>query len=198
MLKTLREAIFRIRFIFHYITYYYIKNEFIKDDLESFNKGLFSNKHHHSLAFILWKYPEFRNLFYYRYKKHKILVSFLSVIARPDNTFRIGADYLGKSPMFYHSFATILSCKHIGDNFIVRNGTTIGNKNFDKALRPTIGDNVDIGANSIIIGDIKIGNNVIIGAGSVVVKNIPSNCIIAGNPAKIIKYIQDETTLRNE
>ena len=187
MLKTLREAIFRIRFIFHYITYYYIKNEFIKDDLESFNKGLFSNKHHHSLAFILWKYPEFRNLFYYRYKKHKILVSFLSVIARPDNTFRIVADYLGKSPIFYHSFATILNAKSIGDNCIIRNGTTIGNKSDDNNERPCIGNNVNIGANAVIIGKIRVGDNVIIGAGSIIVKDVPNNCIVAGNPAKIIK-----------
>lgn len=89
--------------------------------------------------------------------------------------------------MFYHSFSTILSCKSIGDNFIVRNNTTIGNKNNDKNLRPVIGNNVQVGVNSVIIGSIKIGNNVIIGAGSIVVKDVPDNCIVAGNPAKKIK-----------
>ena len=52
-------------------------------------------------------------------------------------------------------------------------------------LVPTIGDNVSIGANATIIGDITICNNVIIGAGSVVVKDVPDNCIVSGNPAKI-------------
>ena len=167
-----------------------LKNKYTAKDLESFNKGLFGDKNAHSLAFILAKYLEFRNLFYYRYKNHKILIDFLETIAKPDKTFRIGADYLGMSPMFYHSFATILSCRHVGDNFIVRNNTVIGNKNFDKKQRPYIGNNVDVGVNSVIIGNIKIGNNVIIGAGSVVVKNIPDNCVVAGNPAKIIKYIK--------
>ena len=37
--------------------------------------------------------------------------------------------------------------------------------------------------------NIKIGDNVIIGAGSVVVKDVPSNCVIAGNPASIKKYL---------
>ena len=62
-------------------------------------------------------------------------------------------------------------------------------ENNDNNQLPTIGDNVEVGANVVIIGDIEIGNNVVIGAGSVVVKSIPSNCIVAGNPAKVIKQI---------
>lgn len=52
----------------------------------------------------------------------------------------------------------------------------------------TIGNNSFIGANSVVKEGIKIGDNVIIGAGSVVVKNIESNSIFFGNPAKFIKY----------
>lgn len=50
-----------------------------------------------------------------------------------------------------------------------------------------IGDNCFLGMRSIILPGIKIGNEVIVGAGSVVTKDVPSNCIVAGNPAKIIK-----------
>jgi maltose O-acetyltransferase len=50
-----------------------------------------------------------------------------------------------------------------------------------------ISDNVWIGARSIILPGVKIGSNSIIGAGSVVTKDVPSNCIYAGNPAKLIK-----------
>lgn len=49
-----------------------------------------------------------------------------------------------------------------------------------------IGDNVFIGINSIIMPGVKIGSNVIIGAGSIVTKDVPSNSIYAGNPAKMI------------
>lgn len=49
-----------------------------------------------------------------------------------------------------------------------------------------IGDRVFIGYNSIILCNVKIGDDVIIGAGSVVIKDIPSNSIVAGNPAKVI------------
>lgn len=52
-----------------------------------------------------------------------------------------------------------------------------------------IGNNVSIGCNVCIIGSIRIGNNVKIGAGSVVIKDVPDNCVIAGNPAKVIKYL---------
>lgn len=52
-----------------------------------------------------------------------------------------------------------------------------------------IGNNVQIGANSIILKGVTIGNNVIIGALSLVTKDIPSNCIAVGNPCKVIKEI---------
>lgn len=52
-----------------------------------------------------------------------------------------------------------------------------------------IGDDVFVGANSIILKGVTIGNRVIIGAGSVVTKNIPEDEIWAGNPAKFIRKI---------
>lgn len=61
-----------------------------------------------------------------------------------------------------------------------------GNKNKTEL---TIGNNVWIGSRVIILGNVKrIGNGVIIGAGAVVTKSIPDNAIVAGNPARIIRY----------
>ncbi len=57
------------------------------------------------------------------------------------------------------------------------------------ALPVTIGDNCWIGGNVTILPGVTIGNNVTIGAGSVVVKDIPSNCVAVGNPCKIIKKL---------
>lgn len=50
-----------------------------------------------------------------------------------------------------------------------------------------IGKQSIIGYASIILPGVRIGDNVIVGAGSVVSRDVPSNCIVAGNPAKIIK-----------
>lgn len=80
----------------------------------------------------------------------------------------------------------------IGKNCVLRNGCTIGIKKDllgKKSRAPILGNNIDVGANAVIIGPIEIGDNVVIGAGSVVVKSVPARSIIAGNPAKIIKQI---------
>lgn len=52
-----------------------------------------------------------------------------------------------------------------------------------------IGNDVWIGGNSVILGDVEIGNNVVIGAGSVVNRNIPSNTVAVGNPCRVIRRI---------
>lgn len=55
--------------------------------------------------------------------------------------------------------------------------------------RCTVGSYTQIGANSTILPDITIGSNVIVGAGAIVTKNVPDNCVVYGNPAKIIRYL---------
>lgn len=52
-----------------------------------------------------------------------------------------------------------------------------------------IGNNVQIGAGAIVLSGVKIGNNVIVGAGTVVTKDIESDCIVVGNPMKILRKL---------
>ena len=59
----------------------------------------------------------------------------------------------------------------------------------------TIGNNCWIGANSVICPGVTIGDNTVIGAGSVVTKDIPANCVAAGNPCKVIRQI-DESDMK--
>ncbi|MCH5239590.1 MAG: sugar O-acetyltransferase [Muribaculaceae bacterium] len=63
------------------------------------------------------------------------------------------------------------------------------NRFIEWAESVTIGDNVWIGGDVTILPGVSIGDNVVIGAGSVVTKSFPSNVVLAGNPAKIIKEI---------
>ena len=55
-----------------------------------------------------------------------------------------------------------------------------------------INDGVWIGMNSIILPGVTIGKKAVVAAGSVVTKNVPDYCIVAGNPAKIIRELKEE------
>lgn len=57
--------------------------------------------------------------------------------------------------------------------------------------RCKIGERVFIGSNATLNPDIEIGAGAVIGAGTVVIKNVPENAVVVGNPAKIIKYIDN-------
>jgi putative colanic acid biosynthesis acetyltransferase WcaB len=96
----------------------------------------------------------------------------------------------GKNLVFYHGQGLVINFKTvIGQNCVLRNGVTIGHKKMaDGSLSncPQIGNNVEIGPNVCIIGDITIGDNVTIGAGAVVVKSIPANSVAVGNPARVL------------
>jgi len=65
------------------------------------------------------------------------------------------------------------------------------NQGLEKAEPITIGDNVWFGGGAIVLPGVSIGNNCIIGAGSVVTKNIPDGVVVAGNPARVIKSIEE-------
>lgn len=71
----------------------------------------------------------------------------------------------------------------IGRNCKIGQNVTLGGKS-GKTHAPIIGDNVHISPGAQCLGG-KIGNNVVVGAGAVVTKPVPSNCVVAGVPAKI-------------
>ncbi|WP_305152530.1 serine O-acetyltransferase [uncultured Duncaniella sp.] len=92
----------------------------------------------------------------------------------------------------HHGYRRIDSVKSIGRNLTILPMVLIGKKTPDADTdNCTIGNNVYIGAGAVIMNPVNIGDNVIIGAGSVVTKDVPSNCIVAGNPAKIIRNLSE-------
>ena len=77
----------------------------------------------------------------------------------------------------------------IGAHCTLRQSTTIGNKTLADGTPsgcPVLGDRVDVGANAVLIGAIKIGDGAVIGAGAVVVRDVPPGAVVAGNPARVI------------
>ncbi len=63
---------------------------------------------------------------------------------------------------------------------------------YEYGISIRIGDDVWIGANSVLNPGVSIGEGTVIGSGSVVTKDIPANCIAAGNPCKVIREITQE------
>lgn len=131
-----------------------------------------------------------RSVYKFRLENHKILKGIFKIFWRPLDTIEIKAISGKIGPGFWishnHSVITVYSA---GRNFRVGPGVVVGlkQKTDCEIINPIIGNDVYICANSTVIGGITIGNNVIIGAGSVVLHDIPSNSIVAGNPARIIK-----------
>jgi serine O-acetyltransferase len=137
------------------------------------------------LLYLLHNDPYFRTVFYHRIGA--IPAFFISWWRPGCRYFTISKTTIIDGGILYsHPFSTIINAVSIGKNFSFRHLTTLGNKG-SNANRPTIGDNVTLGASVTIIGKIRIGNNVVIGAGSVVTKSIPDNCVSVGNPARVIK-----------
>lgn len=127
----------------------------------------------------------YRSLFYYRIGPvWSLLISWY----RPgDRYFTIAKDMpIGGGLLMAHPYATILNAESIGRNFSCLHCTTIGKTSKG---RPVIGDNVSLGANVTIVGPVHIGNNVTVGAGSVIVKDVPDNCVVVGNPQRIVKFL---------
>lgn len=69
---------------------------------------------------------------------------------------------------------------------LTHDASTVMATGYSKCGRIEIGDDVFIGADAIILPNVKIGSRVVVAAGAVVTRDIPDNCVVAGNPARII------------
>ena len=81
----------------------------------------------------------------------------------------------------------------LGEKVCIYQGVTIGSVR-GRSGAPQIGNNVVIFSGASIIGDVKIGDKCVVGAGAVVTKDVPSGCVVAGVPAKVVSQRGEEIT----
>ena len=99
----------------------------------------------------------------------------------------------------------------IEDNVFIGHGVTFINDSYPRATcvdgnlqteadwkveRTVIKAGASVGSGSTILSKVTVGENAIVGAGSVVTKNVPANSIVAGNPARILRYIEHPMELQ--
>jgi serine O-acetyltransferase len=149
-----------------------------------------------------WTKPGFRAVAVQRFGvwrmkvEPKLLRAPLSILYRAlyrkiRNTYGIDLPYsvkLGRRVVIEHQSAIIIhgSCT-IGDDCIIRQGVTLGNRYLDKPLEsPQLGDRVNVGAGAKILGKVNLGDNVNIGANAVVLSDVPAGKTAVGIPAKIL------------
>jgi len=91
---------------------------------------------------------------------------------------------IGPRLRLYHGYALVIhDYAVLGADCILRHCTTIGARRGERDC-PVVGNNVDIGCNSVVIGAIKVGDGATIGAGSVLIHDVAPGTTVAGNPAK--------------
>ncbi|MEM9433536.1 MAG: transferase [Pseudomonadota bacterium] len=96
---------------------------------------------------------------------------------------------VGRRVRLEHFGGMVLVAQQIGDDVIIRQNTTFGiNGLHEVTHRPVIGNEVEIGAGTVIIGAVHVGDGSIIGANAVVTKDIPPGCVAVGVPARVHRY----------
>ena len=102
---------------------------------------------------------------------------------------------LGRRVIIEHQHGIVIhgNCE-IGDDCIIRQGVTLGNKTLDRPYdAPKLGNRVNVGAGAKIVGAVVIGDDASIGANAVVTKNVPAGATAVGIPAKILARTAERT-----
>lgn len=156
---------------------------------------------------VLLCYPGVWSLIWHKpahwfYRHHmKLLARIISQMTRWFTGIEIhpGA-VIGERCFIDHGMAVVIGeTTEIGDDVTIYQGVTLGGTGKDTGKRhPTLGNRVIVSSGAKVLGPFKVGNDVRIGAGSVVLKEIPDGCTVVGIPGTIVKKRQQTTEDLNQ
>jgi serine O-acetyltransferase len=149
-----------------------------------------------SVIEIFFCYPGFQAILLHRVSHRlylwriPLLPRILSQIGRFFTGIEIhpGAS-IGRRFFIDHGSGVVIGeTSEIGNDVLLYQGVTLGGTGHEKGKRhPTLGNNVVLGAGAKILGNIRIGDNVKVGAGSVVVHPVPDNSTVVGIPGRVVR-----------
>ncbi len=137
-----------------------------------------------ALSMLMTTDKAFRSLYLYRLKK-RMYRGWVRLLYPPLDSLYITTPDIGGGLFIQHGFSTYIAAESIGENCWINQQVTIGYK--DNTRAPVIGDDVTITCGAKVLGPITIGDHVTIGANAVVVKDLPSDSVWGGVPAKRIR-----------
>jgi serine O-acetyltransferase len=160
----------------------HIREDWITYDRDWSRQGLWAMLWY---RFGRWRYT-------IRFRPFRLPFSFLYKALRPFVEVATGIELpcevvLGRGFRIDHFGGIVISGDTVfGDDCVIRNGVTVGLRHTGQRGSPVIGNRVDIGAGAKILGPIRVGDDVAIGANAVVLKDVPSNSIAVGVPARLL------------
>ena len=146
---------------------------------------------------LIWHKPA-----HWLYKRNaKMLARIISQLSRWFTGIEIhpGAE-IGRRCFIDHGMAVVIGeTTEIGDDVTLYQGVTLGGTGKDTGKRhPTIGNRVIVSSGARVLGPFKVGDDVKIGAGSIVLNEIPPGCTVVGIPGKIVKRYGESTEDLNQ
>ena len=153
-----------------------------------------------SVVEIILLYPGFHAILLHRFAHalYKSGIPFFPRLLSQISRFFTGIEIhpgatIGRRFFIDHGTGVVIGeTSNIGDDVLIYQGVTLGGTGKEKGKRhPTIGNRVVIGSGAKILGNIEIGDDVKVGAGSVVIKPVPSRSTVVGVPGRVVRSRSD-------
>ena len=137
--------------------------------------------HYSRFSYLAGALTEFRTLVHFRLRSTPLLLQMvMRAVYRPARTLTLEANRIGPGLFIQHGVGTIVTAESIGRHCWINQQVTIGH---DARGRPTLGDDVRVGAGAIVIGPVTLHDGAVVGANATVILDVPPGTTVVAPPA---------------